>query len=158
MNRDRHSQLELRRPAPDIEEGLVAFFEHLERAGETRRFHPHSFDRAAARERCDYSGQDVYCVATLGTLVLGYGMLRGWDEGYAVPSLGIALREEARGTGLARTLMLYLHTEARFRGAKQVRLKVYPDNVRAVALYRSLGYEFGETLEHGQLVGIKHLG
>jgi [ribosomal protein S18]-alanine N-acetyltransferase len=151
-------QLELRRPTPDLVDGLAAFFEHLERTGESLHFHPHPFDRATAQERCAYSGADVYCVATVGGRVLGYGMLRGWDAGYAVPSLGIALRQESRGTGLARTIMLYLHTQARLMGAQRIRLKVYPDNARAVGLYRTLGYEFGETLEQGQLVGTLQLG
>jgi ribosomal protein S18 acetylase RimI-like enzyme len=35
---------------------------------------------------------------------------------------------------------------------------VYPDNVRAVELYRSLGYEYRQELESGQLVGYKELG
>jgi len=85
-------------------------------------------------------------------------MLRGWDEGYAVPSLGIAVRAEAQGSGLGRLVMGYLHTEARRRGAPRIRLKVYPDNVRAVELYRSLGYEYRPELESGQLVGYKELG
>jgi ribosomal protein S18 acetylase RimI-like enzyme len=52
--------------------------------------------------------------------------------------------------------MLYLHAEARRRGAPRIRLKVYPENTAAVELYRSLGYVF-EASERGQLVGFKTL-
>src|SRR6185503_6378785 len=80
----------------------------------------------------------------------------GWDEGFEVPSLGIALHPQARGNGLGRRFMLFLHQEAQARGARRVRLKVYPDNLGAVHLYDSLGYHF-EAREHDQLVGIVSL-
>jgi len=152
-----HEQLEFRRVGPGLEKPLADFFEHLRVTGEDGHFHPHPFTAGAAEERARYSGQDVYCVAVVGGRVLGYGMLRGWDEGYAVPSLGIAIHAEARGMGLGRALMLYLHAEARRRGAAKIRLKVYPENQAAVGLYRSLGYEYGSELEAGQLVGVKRL-
>jgi len=44
-------------------------------------------------------------------------MLRGWDEGYETPSLGIAVHPDARGLGLARTFMGFLHAAASFQGA-----------------------------------------
>jgi ribosomal protein S18 acetylase RimI-like enzyme len=151
-------QLEFRRLAPDLEEALAAFFAHLRSTGEEARFHPHPFSPEAARERAAYTGRDVYCVAIADGVVLAYGMLRGWDQGFAVPSLGIATHAAARGIGLGRALMLYLHAEARRRDAPSIRLKVYPDNRVAVELYRSLGYVFADELEKGQLVGLKDLG
>jgi ribosomal protein S18 acetylase RimI-like enzyme len=150
-------QLELLRVGPGLEVPLADFFRHLDESGEAARFHPHPFTAEAARERARYAGRDVYVAATVSGRVLGYGMLRGWDAGYAVPSLGIAVRPEAQGSGLGRLIMAYLHTEARRRGAPRIRLKVYPDNVRAVELYRSLGYEYQPGLEQGQLVGLKDL-
>jgi ribosomal protein S18 acetylase RimI-like enzyme len=151
------AQLEFHRIEPAVERGLAIFFEHLRSAGEEARFHPHPFTPEAARERAGYGGRDVYCVAMAAGVVLGYGMLRGWDQGYAIPSLGIAIHADARGIGLGRALMLYLHAEARRRGAQRIRLKVYPDNVTAVELYRSLGYVYEASLEQGQLVGFKDL-
>ncbi|MFY3742678.1 GNAT family N-acetyltransferase [Anaeromyxobacter sp. Red801] len=149
-------QLELRRVGPDLEAALAELFSALVAAGDDRSFHPHPFTPEAAAERARYAGLDVYCAAVVAGRVLGYGMLRGWDEGYAVPSLGIAIHPAARGLGLGRLVMEYLHCEARRRGAPRIRLKVYPANAAAVALYRSLGYEFqGE--ERGQLVGYKAL-
>ncbi len=150
-------QLEFRRPEPSLERGMAELFAALVGAGDDRTFHPHPFTPAAAAERVQYRGKDVYCLAVVGERVLAYGMLRGWDEGYEIPSLGIAIHPSARGIGLGRALMLYLHSEARRRGACKIRLKVYPDNAAAVGLYRTLGYEFSTT-EQGQLVGFKSLG
>jgi ribosomal-protein-alanine N-acetyltransferase len=151
-------QLEFRRVARDVEQPLAAFFAHMRSTGEEARFHPHPFTSEAARERALYQGLDAYCVAIADGAVLGYGMLRGWDLGFAVPSLGIATHAHARGIGLGRALMLYLHAEARRRGAPRIRLKVYPDNRHAVELYRSLNYVFAAELEDGQLVGTKDFG
>lgn len=151
------SVLEFRPISPDLEESLAGFFVEFAGTGDTRQFHPHEFSAEEARCRAQYDGKDLYYVALCNGQVLAYGMLRGWDEGYKVPSLGIALHPVARGTGLARAFMHFLHAAAKARGASSVRLKVYPENVKAVRLYKSLGYTF-EKQEAGQLVGLLVLG
>ena len=82
-------------------------------------------------------------------------MLRGWDEGYAIPSLGIYVAPALRGTGAARLLMQYLHLCAKLSGATQIRLKVYRGNISATKLYQSLGYVFEKPDDpEAQWVGI----
>ncbi len=83
----------------------------------------------------------------------GYGMLRGWDEGYEIPSLGIAILPGYQRKGLGRLLMTHLHEVARQRGAKRIRLKVYARNAAAVSLYSSLGYKL-EPIDGGQYLGV----
>lgn len=114
-------------------------------------FHPHPLTRAEAERIASYRGQDVYLTLADEGRLVAYGMLRGWDEGYAVPSLGIAVRADCYGRGYGRTMMAVLHDVARERGATTIRLRVHPDNPRAIRLYRSLGYvdageERGERL------------
>jgi len=149
--------LEIRGLDPSIEAALADFLEHLKATGADKHFHPHPLDRATAAQHCCYSGHDLYCVAILEGRVVAYGMLRGWDAGFAIPSLGIAVRSEHRGTGLARLLMCFLHYEAARRGATRVRLRVNADNARALALYRSLGYEFEGVSTTGELIAFKSL-
>jgi ribosomal protein S18 acetylase RimI-like enzyme len=113
---------------------------------DSTHFHPHPLTAAEARRIQAHTGRDLY-VAT----GFAYGMLRGWDEGYAVPSLGVAVRRDAYGQGHGRAMMAWLHELAREHGATEVRLRVHPDNVRAIRLYESLGYvdageERGERL------------
>jgi ribosomal protein S18 acetylase RimI-like enzyme len=134
------------------EEGLAALFRSLVEQGDDHRFHPHPLTEGHAAWLAAYRGKDLYYVATQGESVLAYGMLRGWEEGYEVPSLGIAVHPAWRGRGLARSFMLFLHAAARARGAHRIRLKVYPDNLPARYLYESLGYQF-EPGPEGQLVG-----
>ncbi len=149
--------LEFRKVSPEFEKSLEVFFKDLEGNGVGRYFHPHPFTNAEAHRVCHYVGQDLYYLAVLGDHVLGYGLLRGWDEGYSVPSLGIVLHPTAQGQNLGRTFMGFLHAAARQKGAVKIRLKVYPDNSRGVSLYKALGYIFQTDLEQEQLVGIINL-
>jgi ribosomal-protein-alanine N-acetyltransferase len=137
---------------PEWEDALAELFASLRKAGEERFFHPHPLTREAAREVAAYRGSDCYYVLVREGELLGYGMLRGWDAGYSVPSLGMALHPSARGQGLGRTFMELLHDAARTRGARRVRLKVYPENEPARTLYERLGYTFSDRNEE-QLVG-----
>lgn len=136
--------LEFRRVSPDLVAGLGDLFGALRDGGDERFFHPHPLTADEAARLGAYAGRDLYYAAVDGGEVAAYAMLRGWDEGYAVPSLGIAVRPSARGTGLARAFMHFLHAAARRRAAPRVRLKVYRANAGALALYRSLGYVFDD--------------
>jgi ribosomal-protein-alanine N-acetyltransferase len=128
--------------SPQWQRPLKALLAALEAAGDEQRFQPHPFTDEALEWLARYEGKDYYCVLVEGGKVLSYGMLRGWDEGYAVPSLGIAVHAAARRRGIGRLLMHHLHDEARSRGATQVRLRVLDDNAAAIALYKGLGYRF----------------
>jgi [ribosomal protein S18]-alanine N-acetyltransferase len=108
-------------------------------------FRPHPLTPDQAVRISSLAGQDVYAIledgAESGGSFVAYGMLRGWDEGFEVPSLGVAVRSGHERRGLGRAMMVHLHAEATQRGAEQVRLRVHPDNLAAQRLYRSLGYK-----------------
>ena len=156
--------------APEDEAGLAALFFALAVAGDGRLFHPHPLTPEAARSACRHrletsisGGCDEYHVAIDAPHagdsgpVVGYGLLRGWADGFTVPSLGIAVHPAHRGRGIARRLMTHLHAVAARRGAERVRLKVYRDNTAARRLYESLGYEF-HPHSPTELVGVLVLG
>lgn len=84
-------------------------------------------------------------------------MLRGWDAGYTTPTLGIAVSRAARGRGLGELFMRYMHHVAETKGVTSIRLKVYPENLAAISMYRKLGYVFVEELEENQHVGVLSL-
>jgi [ribosomal protein S18]-alanine N-acetyltransferase len=144
--------LECRLLSPELVGPLDRFFQRIVAAGEQEFFHPHPLTAQHAVERGAYLGKDLYYLLVDGQEALGYGMLRGWDEGFKIPSLGIAIDPGARHLGLGRLLMAFLHGAARRRGAHRVRLRVSGNNIGAVALYRSLGYAF-EGEPDGQMLG-----
>lgn len=116
-------------------------------------FHPHPFDRATASKIAGYSGLDTYLGYFTSDGLVGYAMLRGWDEGYEVPTFGVAVSPAYKGVGVGGELLRACLRMARERGAKRVRLKVYEGNERALRWYRSIGFERVGTTDDGQWVG-----
>jgi len=135
--------------------GLAVLFAALCEHNDHRLFHPHPLTAETAAALAEQhahphtvlANRDEYhvvldCDAGRGEQIVAYGMLRGWAEGFEVPSLGIAVHPQHRGRGIARQFMQHLHRVAVGRGAERVRLKVYRHNQAAVGLYKSLGYSF----------------
>ena len=122
--------------------GLLEFLEALRSNGEGASFHPHSFDKMAIQTILQSRKLDEYYVMRIDSDVVAYGMLRGWDAGFLTPTLGIATHPDHRRQGLASAMMKCLHSAAKLKGAKSIRLKVYSDNNRAIKLYKALGYMF----------------
>jgi ribosomal-protein-alanine N-acetyltransferase len=144
--------LEIRQIGHSTANAVYEFFRALVLAGDDRLFHPHPFTYEEAQRLSTYVGKDLYYVLMNDEQVLAYGMLRGWDEGYAVPSLGIAVHPMQRAKGYGTLMMHFLHSAARARGAERIRLKVYPGNQHAVALYKHMGYVF-EDKTSNELIG-----
>jgi ribosomal-protein-alanine N-acetyltransferase len=136
---------------------LADLFEVLAADATAAHYRPHAMTPTVAHNLATYRGDDVYLGAWVDGALVGYGMLRGWDSGYLVPSLGIYIRPEVRGTGLADRLMTALHAESAMKGAERVRLRVAPHNTRAKRLYDRCGYQFDGTVERDELVGVKVL-
>jgi ribosomal-protein-alanine N-acetyltransferase len=130
--------------APCHEPELSEFFDYVKQSDAQKYFHPHPFSHDMAKSIVSYTGKDLYAAALGSGQVVGYGMLRGWDEGFLVPSLGLVLHEKARGTGLSLAFIHYLHAVAKLRGAERVRLTVIKDNIAACSLYRKVGYHLTE--------------
>ena len=126
----------------EMHHALSKFFSDLRDAGDDLYFHPHPFTNDAAKRIVGYSGRDLYYVLCIGKVIVAYGMLRGWDDGFEIPSLGIAVARAWRGRGVGNAMMHFLHVAARVRGSTMVRLKVHQDNHAAINMYKSLGYDF----------------
>lgn len=137
-----------------LEPGDANALAELFGAIDATHFGPHPLTEAEAQRLVEYRGRDVYSVLEVGGHFAAYGILRGWDAGFAIPSLGIAVRNDHHRRGYGRLMMDWLTDEARRRGAKRIRLRVHPANVAARSLYGSVGYvEVG--LERGELVMVK---
>jgi ribosomal protein S18 acetylase RimI-like enzyme len=143
--------LELTRLRRDQAFALLDMLMAIERNGESQHFSPHPFTSSYIESLCQGKRRDLHYVLTTGSGVVGYGLLRGWDEGFPVPSLGIAIHPAARGMGHASALMHFLHCAARIRNAERVRLRVHEANAAAIALYRRVGYVFEPALDQDGL-------
>jgi L-phenylalanine/L-methionine N-acetyltransferase len=65
-----------------------------------------------------------------------------------VSSLGMSVDREWRGQGVGSALLAEAFRWARWAGVEKVTLTVYPENERALALYRKFGFS-----EEGRLTG-----
>lgn len=132
------------------------FFAAIREDPDRARFRPHGFDDENARRVTGHAGADLYAGAFNGSRMIAYGMLRGWNEGHTVPSLGIYVHRDFRGRGAGRWMLERLHASAAELGATSVRLTVDRDNRGAVRLYEAIGYIFG-PLDTERLVGVRPL-
>lgn len=136
---------------------LEFFFNDINCALYKDNFSPHPFDLSNAERVCRYYGKDKYYAILLnGETVIGYGLLRGWDEGYDVPSIGLCVLQEYQAKGLGRLLLNFLETVSRMEGASKVMLKVKKKNEVARKLYLSQGYDLKEHNEE-YYIGYKQL-
>jgi ribosomal-protein-alanine N-acetyltransferase len=136
--------LRIRPVAPADAEQLGDLFAEFAADPGSAHFHPHPFTPAMARRIAERDGivKDQYFVAMLDGRVAGYGMLRGWDEGYEIPSFGVGVAITDRGRGIGRRLLRYAISTARERGARTLMLKVHPSNVNARHIYETEGFTF----------------
>ena len=125
--------------------GLLMDFLSANAKLKVEHFYPHPFTLDYFIYLLLKKTKDYYCMAIIDGKVVAYGLLRGWDEGYEIPSLGVAVDRDFRHRGLGRFLCTYLHMVARLRGATKIRLRVHVDNTNARSLYNSLGYVFSDT-------------
>lgn len=148
------THFESRLLTPDDFDQTRSLFAEINSDRTAAYFHPHAFDEEQARRVCDHQGQDCHVgLFDDSRKLVGYGLLRGWEEGFAIPSLGIYISPRARGTGAAATFMAALHSMSADKGALKVRLKVHGDNTIAHALYTRLGYQFS-SMQGSQHVGL----
>lgn len=138
--------------APRHVKALSRLFADISANGDDSTFHPHPLTEEEAYKICRAQGLDCYFVAISAGEILAYGMLRGWDEGFKEPSLGLAIHPCHQRKGLGRRMATYLIDAARHRGADSIRLTVYTSNAGAVSLYNQLGFTLTHVNE-GKLLG-----
>jgi ribosomal protein S18 acetylase RimI-like enzyme len=103
-------------------------------------FDPFPLTAASARRIALGERSDLYFGAQRRDELIGMAMLRGWDEGYEVPSFGIMIDRAYRGRSVGRRLTELTLEQARAHGCRQVRLSVYASNAAGRRLYERLGF------------------
>jgi GNAT superfamily N-acetyltransferase len=136
---------------------LTNFFEEINSPEYTDFFLPHPFNAENAGYVCSHRGRDLYYAILLnGAEIIGYGMLRGWDEGYEIPAVGLCLLKKYQGIGLGGTFLNFLETVATLNGCKKLMLKVKKTNAIARTLYESRRYILQEYNKEF-MIGFKSL-
>ena len=121
-------------------EALAHFFHRNNLEEVTQYFHPFPLDDESARVICCAGGLDRFLGAFDGEKLVGLTMLRGWDKGFAIPSLGVLVDVAYRRLGLGRRLVQEAISEGKRSNAPGIILSVYASNSVAVRLFSSLGF------------------
>lgn len=121
---------------------LTCFFDDVACGDYARYYYPYDLTSETAEKLCNLSGKDLYYVLINNDTILGHGMLRGWDEGYDIPSLGVVIHPNFAGKGLGSMFIKFLHSAAWIRGCSKIRLSIHKDNKIALGIYKKFGYVF----------------
>lgn len=119
-------------------------------------FHPHELSYLGLNKAVLSNPLDYYVILIHNNYILSYGLLRGWQDGFEIPSLGIMVDKNHRGKGISIKMMSHLHETAGIKGSSKIRLSVYKINLSAINLYSKLGYVFSDK-NHEEYIGIKEL-
>ena len=118
-----------------------------------RYFVPFPFDTVSIRQMLESACDDRYWAICLGQDLAGFVMLRGFDNGYEVPSYGVSICERFARRGLLKLSLSFVIAWCRLNGVPRMMLKVHPDNLVAKRVYERVGFRYDRTeSSSGQLV------
>lgn len=89
------------------------------------------------------SKNDLYIGVYVEDEMAGFYMLRGFDEGYEIPSYGVYISSRFSNKGLAALTLCHAISTCKFMRCKKLRLKVHKENTYAYKLY--IKHNFIET-------------
>ena len=85
-------------------------------------------------------------------------MLRGFDEGYEIPSYGVWISSQYSNKGLAKLTIQHSISICLMSGVKKIMLKVHPENKVAFNMYKKFGFietgideKIGHIIMHREL-------
>lgn len=135
---------------PEDFEQLVAFFEDNNVELITQFFKPFPLSRETAQQIACQEHQDKYFLGYIKDRIVGFSMLRGWEEGYSIPSFGMFIDRHQHRLGYGKQLLDLTIEAARQLGCEKIRLSVSTENLPAYKIYKSRGfYEIDRSKENG---------
>ena len=103
-------------------------------------FHPFNFDITSVKSNMEKVKNDIFFGIFVDQKIVGFYMLRGWDEGYDVPAYGVFISPDYNGLGLGKLTIQHAISFCRVNQIKKIMLKVYPDNLLAKRMYEAFGF------------------
>ena len=107
----------------------------------TQYFIPFSFEANTIKKILEGATKDQYFGVFIGRELAGFYMLRGFDEGYDIPSYGIWIAETFAGLGLSKLTLQHAISYCKVNGIKRIMLKVHPENAIAKKTYEDFGFK-----------------
>jgi RimJ/RimL family protein N-acetyltransferase len=147
-----NNSLAIRPLTPDDADALSTLL-RSQTPGYARFFRPFDFDRDTITSVLASHNQDVMMGLYWQDELVGFFMLRGWNEGYDVPAFGILIDEKYRGCGLEMISLETAKIICKLRGSSRLMIKMHPDNISAKGVLRKTGFiRSGVESESGNLI------
>lgn len=124
----------------------------------SKYFIPFSFDFESVSKVLSKAVKDMFYGIFASNKLVGFYMLRGWDEGYEIPSYGVWVSPDFSSKGLSRLTLQHAITVCRINSIKKLMLKVHPENLIAKKIYEDFGFICQGTDERiGNLIYFKEI-
>jgi ribosomal-protein-alanine N-acetyltransferase len=126
-------------------ESLTDLFRRNNNNEVTRFFHPFDLTEQTAAFLLEPSKKDLVFGAFHEDHLIGMSLLRGYDEGFQIPSFGLLIDQAYWKQGIGKKLTQWTIDWADSTNTPSVRLTVEQENKSAIKIYRSLGFEITGT-------------
>ena len=114
-------------------------------------FIPFDFSEDSIQKILRSKKADKFFGLFLSKELVGFYMLRGFDEGYETPSYGVWISSKYSNKGLSTLTLYHAFAFCKLNGIKTLMLKVHPDNSTAKNLYEKFGFKqtgIDERIKH----------
>ena len=111
-------------------------------------FIPFPTDIKSLEKKLESIREDRYWGMWFESKLVGFFMMRGFDEGYQRPSFGVYISSVYSGKGLSGLALDYCMSWCRVNKIETMILKVHPDNRYARQAYEKAGFTVIETCSH----------
>jgi RimJ/RimL family protein N-acetyltransferase len=108
-------------------------------------FIPFQFEYKVFKQILLQKKRDLYFGIFFNNVIIGFYMLRGFDEGFAIPSYGVWISKDFSTNGLAKLTMYHALCICKLLKVKEIMLKVHPENVIAKRIYENFGFTFSHV-------------
>lgn len=107
----------------------------------------------------EQADKDLFIGVFVAKKAAGFFMLRGFDNGYEIPSYGVWISKQYANKGLAKLTLQHSIAICRMSGVKKIMLKFHPENIIAMKMYKKFGFietgideKIGHIIMHKDLV------
>lgn len=123
-----------------------------------QHFIPFDFSEISIEEILNKKKTDKFFGLFLNKELIGFYMLRGFDQGYDVPSYGVWISSNYANKGLSKLTLYHAFSVCKLNNINTLMLKVHPENTIAKKLYEKLGFvKVGIDEKIGHLIYKKNL-
>ncbi len=107
----------------------------------SKYFVPFNFNFESIKNILGNIEKDIFWGLFLDNKIVGFYMLRGFDQGFEIPSYGVWISKNFSGKGLSKLTLQHAITFCKINNINEIMLKVHPKNIAAKNLYENFGFK-----------------